>query len=221
MPDRVPTAFAAIKERASCPFAARARIHAAEPFGGPDARAAGAAVMPLLVEFAERVERDELDGFLIELTDPVHGKDVDALAAATREVVMGLLEAAGVSSAEALRDAGQVHWWLTLLDTRWFVLAFAPCYPASSPRATLSSPSTFLLLQPVASFDRHATPRGTVIPLQVRRAIQQAYAESGRPYDVLLALQDVEALKFVWPLPGDEARPVHWWVPLAGSEDAR
>jgi len=142
------------------------------------------------------------------------------LAAATREVITGLLKAAGASPTEALRDAEQDNWWLTLLGTRWFVLAFAPCYPASSPRATLGAPSTFLLLQPVASFDRHATPRGTVIPLQVRRSIQQAYAAAGRPYDTQLALQEVEALKFVWPMPGDEVRPVHWWVPSACSADA-
>lgn len=212
--------FSAVQQGASCPFAARARIRAAEPFGGLDGRAAGAAALRLLAEFAARVECDELDGFLVELTHPAHGSDVDALAAATLQVLAGLLEAAGVSATEALRGAGCANWWLTLLGTRWFVLAFAPCYPERSPRSTLGARSVFLLFQPVASFDRHATPRGTVIPLPVRLAIQQAYAASGRPYDPELALQDVEALKFVWPMPDDERSPVRWWTSLVDSADA-
>jgi hypothetical protein len=136
-------------------------------------------------------------------------------------VIAGLLEASGAPAQEAFADADHEHWWLTLAGTRWFVITFAPCYPASSARATLGSQSTFLLLQPVASFDRHATPRGTVIPESVRRAIQQSYAASGRPYDTELAMQDVEALKFVWPMPGHESSPIRWWQAHTKPEAAR
>lgn len=203
--------FMNVQQAASCPFAARANIHAAEPYAGSDARAAGADALPQLVKFVAGIDIEELDGFLIELTDPMHGRNVDLLAATVRDVVTGLLETSGVCASEALSAAGEEDWWLTLLGTRWFALAFAPCYPRESPRSTLGASSTFVLLQPVASFDRHATPRGAVIPESARRAVQRAYAESGRPYEARLAMQDIESLKFVWPLPGEEDRPVSWW----------
>lgn len=213
-----PAEFVNIQHAASCPFAARANIQAAEPHAGSDARAAGVDALPELMKFVAGIDVEQLDGFLIELTDPMHGRSVGLLAAAVHDVLTGLLEASGVRAAEALATAGEENWWLTLLDTRWFVLAFAPCYPKESPRATLGTTSTFLLLQPVASFDRHATPRGAVIPESARRAIQRAYAESGRPYGAQLAMQDIESLKFVWPLPGEEDRPVTWWKRLRPEE---
>lgn len=213
--------FSAIQQAASCPFAGRARIRNAEPFTGRDPRAAGFAALTDLEAFAAHIDDEELDGFLIELADPVHGSTLDSLAATTREVVAGLLEGSGANVLGALAGAEHEHWWLTLFGTRWFVIAFAPCYPGNSARASLGSPSTYVLLQPVASFDRHATPRGAVIPESVRRAIQQSYTESGRPYDTELAMQDVEALKFVWPMPGDESRPVRWWQARTGIEAVR
>lgn len=214
----LPGGFTPILRAASCPFAARAAIRAARPFGGSSARAAGAAVLPALADFTAVIGREELDGFLIELTRPEHGRTIGDLSASVLDVITGLLEASGTRADDALAGAGRENWWLTLLGTRWFVLAFAQCYPAASPRATLGSASTFLLLQPVASFDRHATPRGTVIPEQARRAIQRAYADSGRPYNAQLALQDVEALKFVWPLPGQADHPVRWWEGTARDD---
>ncbi|MBR7825810.1 YqcI/YcgG family protein [Actinospica sp. MGRD01-02] len=212
MYDQPSAEFVAIQQAASCPFAGRAKVHSAAPFAGRDARAAGAAAVTALKAFAAHVEEEELDGFLIELTDPEHGESAASLAVTTREVISGLLDASGMSVSEAFADADNEHWWLTLSGTRWFVLAFAPCYPATSTRATFGSQSTFLLLQPVASFDRHATPRGSVIPEAVRRGIQKAYTTSGRPYDTELAMQDVEALKFVWPMPGSERSPIRWWL---------
>lgn len=62
----------------------------------------------------------------------------------------------------------------------------------------------------MTSFDRHATPRGAVIADEVRQMIRRAYAAGGCPYDADLAQQDVEALKFVWPLRLGAA-PVLWW----------
>jgi hypothetical protein len=216
--DHLPGEFTRILQAASCPFAARAAIRAAQSFAGSSARAAGAAALPALADFTAAIGREELDGFLIELTSPEHGRTIGDLSDSVLEVITGLLEASGTRADDTLTDAGREKWWLTLLGTRWFVLAFAPCYRAASPRATLGSASTFLLLQPVASFDRHATPRGTVIPEHVRRAIQHAYADSGRPYDAQLALQDVEALKFVWPLPSQENHPVRWWEETARDD---
>ncbi|MDH6140474.1 hypothetical protein P3T35_002482 [Kitasatospora sp. GP30] len=202
--------FQHIQQRAACAFATRARIEAAPPFRGADARIAGLAAASTLADLASRADADELDGLLIELTDARHGLSLGALAATTREILAGLLEADGDAAAETLSNAGVDHWWLTLCGTRWFALAFAPCYPADSPRFTFGSGSTFLLLQPVASFDRHATPRGSVIADEVRQMIRRAYAARGCPYDVDLAQQDVEALKFVWPLHQGDA-PVQWW----------
>ena len=221
MPSQPSAGFSAIQQAASCPFAERARVCSAEPFTGRKPRVAGIAALSALEAFTSRIDDEELDGFLIELTDPIHGSSTDSLAAATRDVIAGLLEASGANVEEAFAHVEHEHWWLTLCGSRWFVLIFAPCYPADSARATFGSRSTYLLLQPVASFDRHSTPRGAVIPESVRRAIQQSYAVSGRPYDTELAMQDVESLKFVWPLPGHEDRPIRWWQARTGPEAMR
>ncbi len=202
--------FVRIQQRAECVFAARSRIESVPSSDGADARQAGCAAAPYLAEFATRIDRDELDGLLIELTDPTHGADLDAVARSTRAVLSGLLEAQGTSEAIGLSEVGSEHWWLTLCDTRWFVLVFAPCYDSTSPRHTFGSPSTYVLLQPVASFDRRATPRGATIKQEVRQLIRDSYTECGRQYDAELAQQDVESLKFVWPANAGE-QPVRWW----------
>ncbi len=210
MADEAGAGFGLIQQQAACVFAARARIEATKPFHGANARAAGLAAAATMADFAARGQTEELDGLLIELTQGCHGVSLKALATTTREVLAGLLAAGGDTVANGLRGAGSEHWWLTVCGTRWFVLAFAPCYPATSPRHTFGSRSTFLLLQPVESFDRHATPRGAVIAEEVRQMIRRAYAANGCPYDAELAQQDVEALKFVWPKrKGDAA--VRWW----------
>ncbi|MFJ6136253.1 hypothetical protein [Kitasatospora sp. NPDC092286] len=210
MPEKPSAGFRLIQQQAACAFASRARIEAVPTFHGADAREAGLAAAPRMADFAVRVEADALDGLLIELSHACHGASVDALAVATREVLSGLLAAEGEDAGAALSEAGSDHWWLTLRGTRWFVLAFAPCYPAYSARFTFGSGSTYLLLQPVMSFDRHATPQGAVIADEVRQMIRLAHVGAGCPYDSALAQQDVEALKFVWPLDRDDA-PVRWW----------
>lgn len=201
--------FQHIQQRAACAFATRARIEAAPrsvvltrelPGSPPPA--------PWRTSHRARTPTSWTDSSSSSLTPAT--VSVWALAATTREILAGLLEADGDAAAETLSNAGVDHWWLTLCGTRWFALAFAPCYPADSPRFTFGSGSTFLLLQPVASFDRHATPRGSVIADEVRQMIRRAYAARGCPYDVDLAQQDVEALKFVWPLHQGDA-PVQWW----------
>lgn len=209
--------FAVIQRNAACPFAGRARIEADVPYTGQDAEEAGRAAARHLARFAARIEQDELDGLLIELTDARHGATIEAAAATTRAVIAGLLEAVGESADRALERAADEHWWLELFDTRWFVLLFAVCYPHDSPRSTFGSPSTYLLFQPVASFDRHAVPKGGVISVEVRERIRRDYANTGRPYDGALAQQDVEALKFVWPLCTRD-NPVRWWMRSSRSE---
>jgi hypothetical protein len=210
MPDTPTIDFAAIQSKAACVFAPRARIESAPAFSGTEAYAAGAAAFGSVRDFAARADADELDGLLIELVDPIHGDSPTTLATTLRSVLTSLVSADGGSPEAALQEANSDHWWLTLCGTRWFVLVFAPCYPSDSPRHTFGSSSTYVLLQPVSSFDRRATPRGTTITQEIRERIRDAYAARGCPYDGELAQQDVESLKFVWPLQlGDQ--PVRWW----------
>ncbi|APU21282.1 YqcI/YcgG family protein [Actinoalloteichus sp. GBA129-24] len=218
MTDRPDTGFARIQRRAACLFAPNARIESAAPFHGARAREAGVAAAAVLGAFAARIEADQLDGLMIELTRGHHGDCLAALAATTREVLTGLLEENDATGGE-LASAGSEHWWLRLHGTRWFVLTFAPCYAVTSPRHTFGSSSTFIVLQPVESFDRHATPRGGLISDAVRQRIRRAYATRGCEYDGDLAQQGVEALKFVWPRHLGEA-PVRWWPSPARSEPA-
>lgn len=210
MPDTPGTDFRTIQNRATCIFAPRARIESATPLQGADGRNDGQATWPAVAAFAARMEAEELDGLLIELRDQRCGETLDSLTRTMRALLSGLVAADGQDAEEALGEAGSHHWWLTLCGSRWFALAFAPCYPEASPRFTFGSQSTYVLLQPVGSFDRRATPKGSEISPGVRDHIRRAYATAGRPYDHQLAQQDVEALKFLWPLRyGDQ--PVQWW----------
>ena len=215
MPDTPTAGFRTIQGNAACIFAPRARIESATPLEGTDSRVGGQATWPAVAAFAARAEAEELDGLLVEFRDPRCGESLDALARTLRALLVGLMTADGQNPEDALAEAGSDHWWLTLCGTRWFVLAFAPCYPETSPRFTFGSPSTYVLLQPVGSFDRRTSPRESVISPCVREHIRRTYTAAGQRYDHQLAQQDVEALKFVWPLQyGD--RPVQWW-----HDDAR
>ncbi|WP_371500285.1 hypothetical protein OG871_27525 [Kitasatospora sp. NBC_00374] len=204
--------FTSLQQDSACLFATRARLEAAPVFDGTDAFTAGRAAAPALVDFAWRAQAEELDGLVLELTYRPLGADLDTLAVTVRQVISGLLDAIGTDPGTALRDAGTPGWWLTLAGTRWFVVVFAPCYPSTSPRSTHGLTSTFLLLQPVHSFDRHASPKGSVIAPVVRQRIRDAHTVAGCPYDPALAQQDIEALKFIAPLHQDDP-PVTWWQP--------
>lgn len=205
--------FTRIQHEAACVFAARSRIEQAGTFHSPHAETVGLAAAPSLAAFAKRINRDLLDGFVIELSHPCHGHSVEAVAAAVRGVLTGLLEGKKAADNKDLTDAAEQHWWFRACGTRWFVLAFAPCYGPASPRYGFGSDSTYVLLQPVAAFDRHATPRGEVISVQAKERIRREYAATGRPYDAELAAQGVEALKFVWPLVLGHP-PIRWWESL-------
>ncbi|WP_331743518.1 hypothetical protein [Kitasatospora sp. NBC_01300] len=205
-------AFAPIRRGSACPFAARARIEAAPAHPGAEPYEAGLEAGPVLTDFARRVEDEELDGLVLQLTDPGLGATLEAVATTVRRTVIGLLAATGADPAAELAHAGADGWWLRLADIRWFLVVFAPCYPDTSPRSTHGSDSTFLLFQPVHSFDRHATPKGTVIAPAVRERIRDAHHAAGTPYDSDLAQGTTEAAKFVAALnPGDP--PVAWWRP--------
>ncbi|GAB7185709.1 hypothetical protein ATKI12_5540 [Kitasatospora sp. Ki12] len=204
--------FARIQRGSACLFAARARIETVPAYGGADPYEAGRAAGPAVADFARRVEGEELDGLVLQLADPRHGATLDALTASVRETVTGLLAVTGSDPAAELAHAGADGWWLSLAGVRWFLVVFAPCYPETSPRSTRGSASTFLLLQPVHAFDRHATPKGTVIAPAIRQRIRDAHHAAGTPYDSSLAQQTCEAAKFVAALnPGDP--PVTWWHP--------
>ncbi|MEV7926130.1 hypothetical protein [Kitasatospora sp. NPDC088779] len=204
--------FTPIQLRSACLFAARARIEAVPAYPGAEPYEAGRAAGPLLADFARRIEDEELDGLVLQLTDPGLGATLDALTATIRETVTGLLAATGADPAAELSGAGADGWWLRLAGIRWFLVVFAPCYPGASPRSTRGSTSTFLLLQPVQSFDRHATPKGAVIAPAIRERIRDAHYAAGTPYDSDLAQGTTEAAKFVAVInPGDP--PVAWWRP--------
>ncbi|MFI8101246.1 amino acid--tRNA ligase-related protein [Streptomyces sp. NPDC086023] len=203
-------AFRTVQDRAECTFARRSRLVGMPAHDGPDAYAAGLAAGPALRAFTDRAAADRLDGFVVELTDPAHGATPAAVAATTRAVLAGVLTADGDSGLAGLEGAEAEHWWFRAFGTRWFALVFAASYGPESPRHTFGSASTFVLLQPVEAFDRHASPRGTAIAESVREDIRDRYAAGGRPYDAELAAQDVEALKFVWPH-GSADAPVRWW----------
>ncbi|MGW3043802.1 hypothetical protein ACWC9T_28000 [Kitasatospora sp. NPDC001159] len=204
--------FAAIQRGSACLFAARARIEAVPAYPGADPYEVGRAAWPALADFACRIEHEELDGLVLQLTNPRLGATLDALTTTVRATVTSLLAQSGADPTAELAHAGADGWWLSLAGIRWFLVVFAPCYPATSPRSTRGSASTFLLLQPVHSFDRHATPKGTVIAPAIRKRIREAHRAAGSPYDADLAQQTCEAAKFVAALkPGDP--PVTWWSP--------
>jgi hypothetical protein len=215
--------FLPIQQAAQCLFAAGSRLETAPAYDGTDPRRGGELAATCLRSFASRVDDDWLDGLVIELTDARLGATVEVAAQTMRAVLEGVLSVEGRSLETGLVGVEGEHWWFRAFGTRWFVLTFAPCYPPCSPRSTEGSTSTFVLLQPVQAFDRHSAPSGSTIPEDTRREISRRYASAGRPYDTRLAAQNVESLKFVWPLrPGDPA--IRWWSTNSGTfvgEDPR
>lgn len=207
--------FLPIQQAAQCLFAASSRLETAPAYDGSDPHRAGELAAPSLRSLASRVDDDRLDGLVIELTDARLGATVEVAAQTMRGVLEGVLSAEGRSLETGLAGVDREHWWFRAFGTRWFFLTFAPCYPRCSPRSTEGSMSTFVLLQPVQAFDRHSLPAGSTIPEVTRREIRRRYASAGRPYDTRLAAQNVEALKFIWPLrPGDPA--IRWWSTTSG-----
>ena len=180
---------------------------------------------------------EPLDGFVVELRGE-HGASVAAFSDAVRRVLTkissfdpdplgGALAPDGAKARVAHRG-----WHFRLAGVPLFVTTFAPCYGKHSPRfmdvsdaAPCDPPlseSSFVLLQPEASFARHRLPPDTPATrwkddsdggaaLTDRDRARRAFVAAGRPYRIPPSVFYPPAEHIVAPANyGDPV--VRWWV---------
>ena len=179
---------------------------------------------------------EPLDGFVIELRGE-HGASVAAFSGAVRRVLTKISSFDPDPLGGALAPGGNktrvAHrgWHFRLAGVPLFVTTFAPCYNKRSSRfmdigaAPCTPPlseSSFVLLQPEASFARHRLPPDTPVtrwkdgsgsdaPLTDRDRARRAFVAAGRPYRIPPSAFYPPAEHIVAPESyGDPV--VRWWV---------
>lgn len=201
--------FEQVRRSTECLFASDSRLEYAPPWSGEDFEAHLDTVASLLLDFTHRVDRDELDGFVVDFP-PMLGSQVATLAAWTRTLLVGLAARDATGSGE-LGYVEDPRWAFSFAGHVYFVLTTGPCYPADSSRFAFGVDRTFVLLQPIAAFARRRPPGSDELAPNARQQIREAYAASGRPYDLALTLSPLEAHRFVKPAAYGQP-PVRWWT---------
>lgn len=203
-------AFEPIRAASPCLFARSSRV-----IGCPAASATAGAqeiaalLAPGLSELCAHVAPSLVEGVVIELVDPGRGDTIAHLARTVRDVLNEVARVDDDARASMAEPIGAPDWWFRFAGVELLLVTFAPCYPAAHPRASFG-PSTFLLFQPHAVFARRRPPGSEHFPVDVKRAIREAFDASGRGYDARLSASSIEALKFVKPLHASDP-PVEWW----------
>ena len=156
--------FQLIKNQIECPFAKSATLWGGYPSRGAEMsleEQVGANV-PALTEIVRRSNSGEkLDGFCIELVDPIVSKgDPKDIGECVSRVLKALSDDDPADEG-ALHDGdfvGARGWSFRFNREDFFVTTFAPCYPPTSSRYAFGTGRAFLLLQPEMSFARHGLP---------------------------------------------------------------
>lgn len=192
-----------------CPFAAKAKL-VSSPHANTGTSAAAIADLEHLqiLSYLERIVPEQIDGFVIEIANEGFACDLDTLAKSVADLLDSIclrLNGHRIKKSEVLTH----RWWLRLGEVRHFVLVFSPHYSRVNPRSTLGDRSTYILLQPVTTFERHAID-GNAIDYQTRFHIWRRFIKSERPYSRTIADDPREAVKFILP-PTSCDNPIAWW----------
>lgn len=208
---RVMHVFREVLERASCPFAAKAKISVSRGFQCARSLEENVALASLeLGEFVRCSRLLNLDGFVLDLGGTENGNSVHRLGKTVRCALTTLSERDPAGDGCMRREIEDPSWHFSYAGERLFVMAFGSCYEDRHPRCTFAQDVTLLFFQPDHSFER-AVPRGKkLIDDRARERARFAYEDAGRPYDAAISLAPVEAYKFVRPAQLGDA-VVRWW----------
>ena len=213
--------FAPIKNGTECPFAKAAKIWGGRPYydepGVPlETQAAGNAAG--LTEFCRRIvnEKEKLDGFCIELQDPLatHSSP-QGLGVCVRRLLTVLSNQDPANENTTSKSyLGNRGWRFRFAAVDFFITTFAPCYPKTHSRYAFGTGRVFVLFQPYTSFDRLAadTPHTAWDePQTMRDKARVAYRDAGRSYHIPDTVHYPAAEHMVKPLKDDGNTVIRWW----------
>lgn len=208
--------FRSVSIKTHCLFASKSVSWAAEAVRHPASDAEMDLLARRLYGFTRAVRADRLDCFVATFPQRF-GADVQTLGALTHTVLRALKRRDGRRT--RLGDPGRPGWKFRFDRETYFVLAMGSCYPRTHSRYTFDLPSTILVFQPDAAFERAVSPSGKgLISMSVRRSIRAAFAEAGMQYDLRHTESALEADRFVKPVEHGVA-PIAWWqIPAIGPE---
>ena len=168
-------------------------------------------IRSIISQFFKSAKHLQLDALCIQFTHLEFGNSLENLAKNTKNFFKAIeREFPEFLLPVEIPDFDE-PFWPCIEGERFFMVSFAPCYPANSPRYNFGDPSTYFFLQPVTSFERHAAD-SDAITLHTRQKIRDLFSKNNQPYDGTLSNFKQELVKMVPPLRvGDPL--VEWWKP--------
>lgn len=133
--------------------------------------------------FDAEAQPGKYDAFVIGFSFP--HKSADHVVGFGAEILFRMLsmDKGHDFAVQHIGNAGESDWWYLLGSTRYFVLCFSSLYAPESPRHVDRADTSFLMFQPVHSFDRKATPLGGAISEENRMRIRENHRRNGKGYD--------------------------------------
>ena len=208
MDNRPEHGFADVVQATSCLFARSARIeHGPQWQPHQSFKANVDRNAQALETFADRIERDRLHGFVIEISAGEAAADFHVVTEVFGRVMSGL---AGRDPHQAhcmTRDIEDPQWQFEFSGLRMFTSVFAPCYDRTHTKFSATPGMVFVFFQPEISFDFcNVNPHSQ----HTRDRIRQLFRSAGRPYDEELIDRRIEAHIYLSPQRIGDA-PVRWW----------
>lgn len=201
--------FQVIKTSTHCPFAASAKIWANPEWKKEKKMEENISdAIPHILRFIRVAVSEGLDGFVI--TAPgCYGTSLKELAKFTRLTLKYLSDQdpANIHCMDKGVDGNE--WQFSFNGQRFFVITFAPCYPATHSRYAFGMDATFIFLQPEHSFSKSKVPRGES-PGKLRDSIRKSFSDNNQPYFSNIITTELEAPRYVKPVNLHD-KPVKWW----------
>lgn len=159
-----------------------------------------------LLRFTKIAPAEHLDGFIIELPTTKFGANLEMLANTMNNVLRYLNKNDPKQSNCLDIEIESKSWQFNFNGIDLFFVTFAPFYPDSNPRKSISD-KTFIFVQLQQMF-KEKIPRDRVT--EVKKPIRTLFNNGNKDYDGIIMDNDFEAYKFVKPisLSGDA---VKWW----------
>lgn len=160
--------------------------------------------------FVELSSELELDGFIIEIPEAIAGTNLTKMGGLLHHILRDFSEHDPANENCMSEEIESPQWWFKANGQRVVVLVFASFYDSTHPRHTGGLPFSYILFQPIHTFERRARNEVLEISTEARERIRAVFAAQGRPYDETISLSSFEAYKFLKPMRVGEA-PIRWW----------
>jgi len=212
--------FGNIASVSPCIFAKSARV-----WGAPSYRLQKSltenvdAAMDALLHFGRAAVVEQLDGFVMQLDDPMLHRDIETFCNTIRHVLTTIDNYNKPEERCMKKDMLSPTWRFKLFNQTYFVTTFAPFYNLDHPRHSSIPGSSFVFFQPEESFDHHGVSGNNPKRSAIKKSIRENFEKWARPYAGQLSAQLIEALKYIKPLDA-HAKPLFWWYADTSRADA-